>query len=288
MMIETTYMRYGKGPDGIIGVTTKPTSVQIWSEILPACSEILKDFDQLREKHLETKTVHKEESKARICTDMKDRQTLRNPLQLCAHPLDLDSHKNSLLINIYWGEIAHGKCNVQNSVVIGSKQLIQFAESLTNDFYATIQKKVVIMKVKGKKKGSSTGNDIYNTEMLYSRVMCLLSAGQISLEDLFFYELSPVSKSMFTVKGEQRFPKNKAALKNKVKIEVSKTNSTIDVIIVDVCAPLYHIHWPKDAKVRDFVDSFVLYTSELLQSAAVYLILDRYRNYRIKGKTTLK
>ena len=30
----------------------------------------------------------------------------------------------------------------------------------------------------------------------------------------------------------------------------------------------------KDAKVQDFVDSFVLYTSELLQSAAVYLIVD--------------
>ena len=50
------------------------------------------------------------------------------------------------------------------------------------------------MKVKGRKKGSSTGNDICNTKMLYSGVMCLLSVGQISLEDLFFYEFSPVPK----------------------------------------------------------------------------------------------
>ena len=29
MMIEITCMRYGKGPDGISGATTKPRSVQI-------------------------------------------------------------------------------------------------------------------------------------------------------------------------------------------------------------------------------------------------------------------
>ena len=79
-----------------------------------------------------------------------------------------------------------------------------------------------------------------------------MSVGQISLEDLFLYDLSPVPKSMFTVTGEGRFPKNKAALKNKLKIEVSKRNSTIDVIIVDGCAALYHIHWQRLAKMQRF------------------------------------
>ena len=69
MLIETTNMRYDKGPDEMIGATTKPRSVQIWSEIL-------KDLDQRREKYPRTKTVHKEESKARICAHMKDHQTL--------------------------------------------------------------------------------------------------------------------------------------------------------------------------------------------------------------------
>ena len=44
-------------------------------------------------------------SKARICTDIKDRYTLQNALQFCTHPLDLDSHDNNLLKNIYSGEI---------------------------------------------------------------------------------------------------------------------------------------------------------------------------------------
>ena len=73
-------------------------------------------------------------------------------------------------------------------------------------------------------------------------------------------------------------------MKNKLKIEVSKRNSAVDVIIVDGCAALYHIHRPKDAKVRDFVDSFVLYKPELFHSAAVCLTFDRYRDYSIKDK----
>ena len=106
-------MRYGKGPGGIIAVTKKQRSVQIWSESLPACSKILKALDKLREKHPKTKTVHKKESKARICAGINP-QTLRNALQLCPHPLDLDSQDNNLLINIYSSEIAYDKCNVQN------------------------------------------------------------------------------------------------------------------------------------------------------------------------------
>ena len=62
---------------------------------------------------------------------MKDRHTLPTALQLCTHPLDLDSHDNNLLINIY---------NVQNSVVIGSKDLIKFAESLPNGFMLQFKK----------------------------------------------------------------------------------------------------------------------------------------------------
>ena len=112
-----------------------------------------------------TEREESKESKAKIYVDMKDCHTLRNTMQLTAHPLDLDSHDNNLLINIYSVEIAHDKCNVQNSVVIGSQELIEFVESLSNGFYATIQKKVVTMEVNGKKKGSLAGNDFYNTEI---------------------------------------------------------------------------------------------------------------------------
>ena len=31
MMIETTFMRYGKGPNGSIGITLKPESLKTWA-----------------------------------------------------------------------------------------------------------------------------------------------------------------------------------------------------------------------------------------------------------------
>ena len=77
---------------------------------------------------------------------------------------------------------------------------------------------------------------------------------------------------------------NKVLLKCKLKVKVSKRNAIFYVIIV----AFNHIHLLKDAKVRGFVDSFVLYTSKLLQSAEFYLIFDRNRDYNIKGQTRLK
>ena len=75
---------------------------------------------------------------------------------------------------------------------------------------------------------------------MHLRVMCLLSVSQISLEELFFYELPPVPLSMSTVTEEGRLKKkNTAALKNKIKIEVSKRNAAVDLTNVDGCVELY-------------------------------------------------
>ena len=77
---ETTYMWYGKGTKEINRVTTELRSVQILSERLLACSKCLKDLEQIIEKYTKTKTIHKEESKATICADIKNHQKLRKKL----------------------------------------------------------------------------------------------------------------------------------------------------------------------------------------------------------------
>ena len=89
MMIKSTYMRHGKGPGGITGTTTKSRSVQIWSNNLPSCSELLRDLDELRGRCPTQKIIHKEEAEARMTADMKDRNALKRTLQLCAHPFDM-------------------------------------------------------------------------------------------------------------------------------------------------------------------------------------------------------
>ena len=117
MMIETTFMRYGKGPGGIIGVTTKPKTVSIWANSLHSCNEVLKDLDDVRERDSTLKTHHKEELIGRINADENDRKKLRDFLKTCVHPLDIDSHDlSSGLLNIYTGGYAPKHVNVNKAV----------------------------------------------------------------------------------------------------------------------------------------------------------------------------
>lgn len=117
--------------------------------------------------------------------------------------------------------------------------------------------------------------EVCKTELIYYHVMCLLRIDQISLKDLFNYQLAQVSTSLFTDTGEERYPKVKSTLKKKLKIEVSNRSLDVDVVILDGCAVLSHIHRPKDACVKDFVDGSIEYVKIHLQVASMYLMFDR-------------
>ena len=59
---------------------------------------------------------------------------------------------------------------------------------------------------------------------------------------------------MFTDINEARYSKGKSTLNKKLRVEVS---TRTHVIILDCCAVLYRIHWPKDVSVKDLVDALV-------------------------------
>ena len=50
LAIKTTYIKVGKGPAGIIGVTTNERSVSIWSNIHNLCGELLTELEDLSSK----------------------------------------------------------------------------------------------------------------------------------------------------------------------------------------------------------------------------------------------
>ena len=120
--------------------------------------------------------------------------------------------------------------------------------------------------------------------------MCLLRVDQILLKELFFMSFHQFLGPCLQLMEEEDSQKIKQRwiINLRLKHRKEMLQATVDIIIVDGCPALHHIYWPKDAKVRNFVDWFVLYTSKLLQSTAIYLIFDRYRYYRIKGQTRLK
>ena len=77
--------------------------------------------------------------------------------------------------------------------------------------------------MKSSKKSVKAGEvKIFNTEVIYSQVMCLLSIGMIELEEVLKYELSPVPLSFFDSNGEMRHSTSKAKLKNRLQIETSQ------------------------------------------------------------------
>ena len=67
MFIETTFINYGKGTGGLIGVTLNPTIVKKWVHGLHKFTRILKNLDTMREEiESKEKDYHKEEMRSRI------------------------------------------------------------------------------------------------------------------------------------------------------------------------------------------------------------------------------
>jgi len=106
MFIETTFMRSGHGPSGIIGITLKPETLKTWALGLHICHCLEKDITSLLGKEQDiNQEAHKEEMKARIVSDGADQQSIQNKLKLCIDPLDPTSHPPTI-VNIVTGQLS--------------------------------------------------------------------------------------------------------------------------------------------------------------------------------------
>ncbi len=101
MFIETTFMRYGHGPNGLIGITLNEKAVHKWAMNLHICSRLMKDVADFKDSSPVEITSHKEEIASRVKYDENDRQVIREKLQTCIDPLNTASH----LVNIVTGHI---------------------------------------------------------------------------------------------------------------------------------------------------------------------------------------
>ena len=152
MSIESTYMKIGKGPSGLIGITTNERSVKIWANGHHLCGELLTELQTVRDKQQTSECVHKEEGAGRISSGTEDRRKIRTALQKCIHPLDAASHAANTVVNIYTGEVSDESVNVNKAFEIGTEQLKKFHESLPEGFRERLSSKVVTMLARGKKK----------------------------------------------------------------------------------------------------------------------------------------
>ena len=126
---------------------------------------------------------------------------------------------------------------------------------------------------------------IYDTELLYSRIIGLQQSRELDIRDILAYEPSAVPSALFDEYGNMR-SSSKAILKNKLHIEVSKRRtSTYDALIIDGCALLWIIHWPATGTVEQYIKNLITRLNDYLKRCCVYLIFDRYLTRSTKSAT---
>jgi len=112
LFIESTFMRYGHSPGGLVGRTLQPSTVKRWALSLHLCAQLRKNVMSLSDPDEQTTvTTHKEEGPSRIQTDAIDREKIRDKLTTCIDPLNSDSHHAGVLVNIVTGRMASPTVN---------------------------------------------------------------------------------------------------------------------------------------------------------------------------------
>ena len=141
MFIETNFMRYGKSPGGLVGVTLKPSTVKRWALSLHTTSRVECDIDEMRHvQETREATTHKEEMPFGIESDAKDRGNIQQNLEMCIDPLNSDNNPDGI-VNIATGRIAPDVVNVDNYVAMGKEQMKQFETGWPKTCYEPLSSK---------------------------------------------------------------------------------------------------------------------------------------------------
>ena len=179
MYIETTFMRYGHGPGGIIGITLSPSTLTRWALSLHICSQLIQDVSSMSDNSQKDVITHKEELPHRIRADKDDRDKLYTKMNRSIDPLDPSDHPDGI-INIVTGRIAPDNVTADQSVKIGQQQMKDFESRWPDGFNSTINKKVVTMATM-RKHIKIDNTELYDTNLIYSRVIGLQGSRDISM-----------------------------------------------------------------------------------------------------------
>ena len=115
--------------------------------------------------------------------------------------------------------------------------------------------------------------EVYHTETIYARIMCLLGTNRIKLDEVLKYNLTPIPDSLFKEDSDIYFD---------IQVEMSaRLQSPPDSVIVDGCALLWTVHWPSRGTVQNLVDTFYKYIGEKLISSDVYLVFEYYTRFNL-------
>ncbi|KAG0712046.1 hypothetical protein GWK47_019290 [Chionoecetes opilio] len=91
---------------------------------------------------------------------------------------------------------------------------------------------------------------------------------------------------MFEDNGDMRITKSKSSLKQKLRLEQSsRILPAPETTVIDGCALLWIIRWPRHGTIQNFVNSVLEYIFLKLEHSNVNIIFDRYYEYSTKTAT---
>ena len=114
-----------------------------------------------------------------------------------------------------------------------------FEEGWPCSFYEPQHHEVVTLAI-SKKHFKVGSTNICDRNLIFSRVLGLSQARELSLKDVLCYKLAPTSSSMFEDNGEMRLTETKSVLKRSLQVEVSdRLCQTLEFLVLDGCAISY-------------------------------------------------
>lgn len=265
---EQTYIRKGKARGGLVGISLSNDQVAGWVLSHHLCQMVSLAIDEIFNPALldDMFTPHKEEGTTRQVLDKKDRKNIKHEFEKMSNPLKLPS---DILVNIYNGAVADDKINVQNALRIGEQMAIDFRNKLPDGFNTPIKKEVTTM---SKMKTSTKIGDkqLFNSEKIYARLLAISQHRNVDLRDLLKHDLAPLPLALFDDYGHMR-KGNKSVLIKKLAVFYQPISP--DIVLIDGNALIYHVQWPVNGTVKNFVQNF---QKRIIQNRETYIIFDHY------------
>ncbi len=140
--------------------------------------------------------------------------------------------------------------NTDESIKIGLEHMAELEIWMANK---TLNKNLALM-TSTNKIIKLDGKPVYDTELIYTRVICIQQYRDIDITDVLSYKLSP---SLFAESRNVRAQSN-AVLKTKLQVgQASQIQWVPDAVIIDGCAMLWNVHWRTSGTVVAYLINFI-------------------------------
>ena len=278
---EQTYIKKGKMPGGLKGLTMSEDQVAIWVESYPICAYVTLAIESTYSADDEMKEEkRKEEGKKRGILDTDDRNHVYEELKKHFRPLKLTS---SSLYNIINGKVANASVNIQETLKMGDSMLLDFRSSLPGGFHAPLKRNVKPMEpIKCCVAGDKT---FYDMASLICRLITVGQHRQVKLQTPFDYALCAVPASIIDEYGFLRTG-TKSTLVFKLKVDDLQPDAP-DIVIVDGQQLLYHIVWSCAGSASDLANIMKDRLGQY-QPTEVLVIFDRYDDMSAKDHERIR